>query len=55
MQRPGVVNTSNLSLTAVQNFSSYSEIVQEVKKDLNRFGRVDASCEVFQGKEDALD
>lgn len=29
--------------------------MQEVKKDLNRFGRVDASCEVFWGKEDALD
>lgn len=54
MQRPGFVKASNLSLTAVQDFSSYPEGVQEVKKDLNRSGRVAATCEVFWGKENAL-
>lgn len=54
MQRPGFVKAPNLSLTAVQDFSSYPEGVQEVKKDLNRSGRVAATCEVFWGKENAL-
>lgn len=55
MQRTAFVKASNLSLTAVQNLGSYSENVQEVKKDLNRSGRVAAICEVIWGKDDALD
>lgn len=54
MQRPGFVKASNLSLTAIQNFSSYSENVQEVKQDWNRSGRVAATCDVFSGKGNGL-